>query len=262
MSYAPLGPFSVGPGAVATNFEVDPDAVALSTSFDSHPDQRQEPYEESVAKGQVDVANAYRAQAGLEALSTKSTPFRLIGTATAVVATAALVSFWQQRSDSTRRLGEDDTPDSSTEPRPVGFFGITLMGVILMVFMVGVVTRHNVAPSLVRLVFNIGGEGGDAVDLPRTDGDKPPSLRLYVASNPRNRAAYPDTTDAPNPVLCCATANTTCFKEGLFSGVSDGDPFGIITQMEMIKDTEKHKTGYYKAAFFPFIKDLLENKGR
>jgi hypothetical protein len=85
--------------------------LALSTSFDLYPDQ-QEAYEGSVAKGQIDVANAYRAQAGLEALSTKSTPFRFwqIGTATAVVAIAAPVSFWQQRSDSTRRLVEDDTP--------------------------------------------------------------------------------------------------------------------------------------------------------
>jgi hypothetical protein len=166
------------------------------------------------------------------------------------------------------RCPEDDTLDSSTEPKPIGFFGIILMGVILMIFMVGVVTRHNVAPSLVRLVFNMRGGGGDAADLPKTDGDKPPSLREYVASNPRNGAAYPDTTDAPNPALCCATANITCFKEGLFSGEFDGDPFGIITQdqaanlMAMIKDTEKQKTGYYRTAFFPFIKDLHDNKGR
>jgi hypothetical protein len=157
-----------------------------------HPDQ-QEAYEESVARGQIDVVNAYRAQAGLEALSTKSTPFRLIGTATAVVAIAALVSFWQQRGDSTRRLGEDDTPDSSTEHKPIGFFGIILMCVILMIFLVGVVTRHNVAPSLVRLVFDMRGEGGDAADLPKTDGDKVPSLREYVTANPRNGAAYPET---------------------------------------------------------------------
>jgi hypothetical protein len=110
-----------------------------------HPDQ-QEAYEESVAKGQIGVANAYRAQAGLEALSTKSTPFRFwqIGAAIAIVAIAALVSFWQQRIDSTRRLVEDGTPDSSTEPKLSGFFGIILMGVILVVFMVGVVTRHDV----------------------------------------------------------------------------------------------------------------------
>jgi hypothetical protein len=121
----------------------------------------------------------------------------LIGTATAVVAIAALVSFWQQRGDSTRRLGEDDTPDSSTEPKPIGIFGIILMGVILMIFLVGVVTRHNVAPSLVRRVFDMRGEGGDAADLPKTDGDKPPSLREYVAANPRNGAAY-------IPSTCCA----------------------------------------------------------
>jgi hypothetical protein len=68
----------------ATNEEVDPDAVALSAFFDLYPNQ-QEAYEESVAKGQIDATNAYRARAGLEALGTKSTPFRLIGTATAVV---------------------------------------------------------------------------------------------------------------------------------------------------------------------------------
>jgi hypothetical protein len=106
MPYAPLGPVWVGPGAVATNEGAGPGAVALSAFFNLHPDL-QEAYGGSVAKGQIDVANAYRAQAGLEALSTKSTPFRLVGTATAVVAIAALVSLWQQRSDSTRRLMED-----------------------------------------------------------------------------------------------------------------------------------------------------------
>jgi hypothetical protein len=175
-----------------------------------HPDQ-QEAFEGSVAKGQIDVASAYRAQAGLEALSTKSTPFRFwqIGTAIAFVAIAALVSFWQQRIDSTRRLVEDDTPDSSTGPKLIGFFGVVLMGVILVVFMVGVATRHAVAPSLVRLVFNMEGviqgavgAGGDAADLLETDGDKPPLLSQYVASAaPRNEAAYPDTTDTPNPAL-------------------------------------------------------------
>jgi hypothetical protein len=59
-----------------------------------YPDQ-QEAYEESVAKGQIDVANYYRAQAVLKALSTKSTPFRFrqIGIAIAVIATAAPVPF-------------------------------------------------------------------------------------------------------------------------------------------------------------------------
>jgi hypothetical protein len=85
MPYVLLGPSNlVDSENCATNEEVDPDAVALSAFFDLYPNQ-QEAYEESVAKGQIDVANAYRAQAGLEALGTKSTPFRLIGTATAVV---------------------------------------------------------------------------------------------------------------------------------------------------------------------------------
>jgi hypothetical protein len=79
MPCAPHGPSNrVGSENVATNEEVGPDAVALSTFFDLYPDQ-QEAYEESVAKGQIDVANCYRAQAGLEALSTKSTPFRFRG---------------------------------------------------------------------------------------------------------------------------------------------------------------------------------------
>ena len=69
MPYVPLGPHWVGPGAVATNEEVGPDAVALSTYFNLHPDQ-QEAYEEFVAKGQIDVASAYT-ERKLGALSTK-----------------------------------------------------------------------------------------------------------------------------------------------------------------------------------------------
>jgi hypothetical protein len=144
-----------------------------------YPDQ-QEAYEESVAKGQIDVASSYRAQAGLLALSPKSTPFRFwqIGiTSITAVAISALVAFWHQRIDRARRLVEDDTPDSSTEPKLIGFFGVVLMGVILVVSMVGVLavgTRRVVAPSLIRLVFDMVGAGGDTAAILLTYGDPPP----------------------------------------------------------------------------------------
>jgi hypothetical protein len=113
MPYVPLGPSNwVDSENCATNEEAGPDAVALSTaSFDLYPDQ-QEAYEESVAKGQIDVANYYRAQAVLKDLSTKSTPFRF----RQIVATAALVPFWGQLIDRARRLVEGDTPGPPTEP--------------------------------------------------------------------------------------------------------------------------------------------------
>jgi hypothetical protein len=235
-----------------------------------YPDQ-QEAYEESVAKGQIDVANSYRAQAGLKALSTKSTPFRFwqIATAITAVAIAALVAFWQQRIDRARRLVEDDTPDSSTEPKLIGFFGVIRMGCYPRGFhgwwLLGVVAvgrRSVVAPSLIRLVFNMVGAGGDAAGLHDTDGDHPPSLTKYLESNPLNGAAYPDTTTTatPNPALCCNTADSSCFDEGHFSGVFEGDPFGIITQeqaahvMGMIKGTEKVRQGIISLRFFPSSK--------